>query len=331
MFERKNNNSENRTALPGSGQTDSRAMGSNAILQELAIDYMHDKKVRRRWKIALFALFAVYLIGILVMTGSSSKGPAFNSSHTALVELNGVIGSEVGVTSDQINESLRNAFESKFSKGVVIRINSPGGTPVQSAEINSEINRLRALYPDKPMHAVVSDMAASGGYFVAVAADNIYANRSSIVGSIGVRMDGFGFVDAMKKYGVERRSLTAGENKAILDPFLPVKPAQKAHAVKMLDQVHQHFIEAVKLGRGDRIADAPDIYSGLFWSGEEAKQLGLVDEYGSLDTVARDVIGAENIVNYTVLPSFFEQFSREFGVSVGRGIANVVGGSLNIQ
>jgi len=332
MFDRKKAATTNVNSLPGAGTTgQSGAATTNGILQELAIDYMHDKKVRRRWKIALFVLFAVYLIGIIFVSGSSNKSAALSSSHTALVELSGVIGTEMGVSSDQINQSLRNAFASKNSKGVVLRINSPGGTPVQSAEINAEISRLRALYPDKPMHAVVSDMAASGGYFVAVAADNIYANRSSIVGSIGVRMDGFGFVEAMKKYGVERRSLTAGENKAILDPFLPVKPAQKAHAEKMLDQVHQHFIEAVKEGRGERITDAPGIYSGLFWSGEEAKLLGLVDEFGSVDTVAREVIGAEKIVDYTVLPSFFDQFSRNFGVSVGQGIANVLGGWYSIQ
>ena len=332
MFDRKKPRASNMNPLPGSGAvTKSESASTNAILQELAVDYMHDKKVRRRWKMALFALFGVYLLGIIFVSGSSGKSAALSSSHTALVELSGVIGTEMGVSSDQINESLRKAFAAKFSKGVVLRINSPGGTPVQSAEINAEISRLRALYPNKPMHAVVSDMAASGGYFVAVAADNIYANRSSIVGSIGVRMDGFGFVEAMKKYGVERRSLTAGENKAILDPFLPVKPAQKAHAEKMLDQVHQHFIEAVKQGRGERIADAPGIYSGLFWSGEEAKLLGLVDEFGSVDTVARDIIGAETVVDYTILPSFFDQFSRQFGVAVGQGIANVLGGRFNIQ
>ena len=332
MFDRKKPATPSVNALPGSGANSQAGVtSSNAILQDLAIDYMHDKKVRRRWKIALFALFSLYLLSIIFVSGSSGRSAALSSSHTALVELSGVIGTEMGVSSDQINQSLRNAFKSKNSKGVVLRINSPGGTPVQSAEINAEISRLRALYPNKPMHAVVSDMAASGGYFVAVAAENIYANRSSIVGSIGVRMDGFGFVEAMKKYGVERRSLTAGENKAILDPFLPIKPAQKAHAEKMLDQVHQHFIESVKEGRGERIADAPGIYSGLFWSGEEAKLLGLVDEFGSVDSVAREVIGAEKIVDYTILPSFFEQFSREFGVSVGQGVANVLGGRFNMQ
>ncbi|MEM7359217.1 MAG: signal peptide peptidase SppA [Pseudomonadota bacterium] len=332
MFKRNKSASEVSQPLPGSRGTESATTANtNAILQELAVDYMHDKKIRRRWKMVLFSLIGLYFIGILFVATSGSNSPAYGKPHTALVELSGVIGTETGVTSDQINESLRNAFRSQNAKGVVLRINSPGGTPVQSAEINDEISRLRSKYPSKPMHVVVSDMAASGGYFVAVAAEKIFVNPSSIVGSIGVRMDSFGFVDAIKKFGIERRSLTAGENKAILDPFLPVLPEQRAHAKEMLDQVHQQFIDAVKNGRGDRISAAPEIYSGLFWSGEEAKRLGLVDEYGSLDTVAREVIGQENVVNYTIQPTFLEQFSREFGVAIGTGIANVLGGQFKIQ
>ena len=309
----------------------SSANDTNAILQELAVDYMRDKKVKRRWKMVLFTLLGAYLIGIMYIAGGGNSSTAATKSHTALVELIGPIGTETGVWADNVNDSLRNAFKSKNSKGVVLRINSPGGTPVQSAEIHDEIVRLRGLYPNKPMHVVISDMAASGGYFVAVAADKIYANRSSIVGSIGVRMDGFGFVETLKKLGVERRSLTAGENKSILDPFLPVQASQKAHAKRMLDQVHQHFIEAVKTGRGDRISNRPEIYSGLFWSGFEAKELGLIDDYGSLDSVARDVIGEESVVNYTYQPDFLDQFSRTFGVAVGVGIANVFGNQIKFQ
>ncbi len=318
--------SEDNAGIPSNASKD-----TNAILQELAVDYMRDKKIKRRWKMVLFTLFGAYLIGIMYIAGGSNSSSAANKSHTALVELIGPIGTEAGVWADNVNDSLRKAFESKASKGVVLRINSPGGTPVQSAEIHDEIVRLRGLYPNKPMHVVISDMAASGGYFVAVAADKIYANRSSVVGSIGVRMDGFGFVETLKKLGVERRSLTAGENKSILDPFLPVQASQKAHAKRMLNQVHQHFIEAVKTGRGDRISDAPEIYSGLFWSGFEAKNLGLIDEYGSLDSVAREVIGEENVVNYTYQPDFLDQFSRTFGVAVGVGIANVFGGQMKFQ
>lgn len=326
------NRNKTNNSMPGTSTVASSGLGnSDLLLRELAADYMYDKKVRRRWKIALFFLFAIYLMSIMVMTKGAGKSAAYGGPHTALVELNGGIGAEIGVTADQINESLRNAFQSENAQGVVLRINSPGGTPVQSAVINDEIRRLRAQYPDKPMYAVVSDMAASGGYYVAVAADKIYANRSSVVGSIGVRMDGFGFVDAMQKYGIERRSLTAGENKAILDPFLPVQAPQKAHAQAMLKQIHQQFIDAVELGRGDRLAENADLFSGLFWAGEEAKKLGLIDDFGSLDSVARDVIGAERVVDYSRQPSLFDQFGKQFGVAVGVGIANVIGGPLQIN
>lgn len=316
-------------ALPGNSM--STAVGNNdTLLQALAVDYMRDKKLRRRWRIAFMCLVLLYLFGVLFFS-MAKVNPAASGSHTAVVDLYGVIGADMGATSEQINRGLRNAFESDNAKGVVIHINSPGGTPVQSAEINAEISRLRGLYPEKPMYAVVSDMAASGGYFVAVAADQIYANQSSIIGSIGVRMDGFGFVGALKKYGVERRSLTAGENKAILDPFLPVKPAQKAHAEQILDRVHEHFIQAVKVGRGKRISDAPEVYSGLFWSGDGAMELGLIDGFKSLDGVARDVIGEETIVNYTVQPDFWDRLGQDFGVSVGVGLAKVLSSSWKMQ
>lgn len=330
MFKRKSA-SEGLPGASASGSPTQPAAGSDALLRELAVDYMHDKKVRRRWKIALFTLFAVYLVAVMIMTANGNRAAAYGKPHTALVELSGPIGTDAGVSADHINRSLRSAFKAEKAKGIVLRINSPGGTPVQSADINDEIQRLRAEYPDKPMHVVISDMAASGGYYVAVAAENIYANRSSIVGSIGVRMDGFGFVEAMKKYGIERRSLTAGENKAILDPFLPVQAGQKAHALQMLDQVHRQFIEAVQSGRGDRLAEHPDLFSGLFWAGEEAKKLGLIDDFGSLDSVARTVIGAEEVIDYTIKPNFLEEFSRQFGVAVGTGIANVLGGQLQLN
>jgi len=330
MFKRNKNQVGNSApALPGNHAAANNS--SDAILQELAIDYMHDKKIRRRWKFFWFGLFALYVIATLLFA-SGGNGPAgYHKPHTALVELNGVIGAESGASADTINDSLRKAFESKQSKGVILRINSPGGAPVQSADINDEITRLRELFPDKPMHVVISDMAASGGYFVAVAADQIFANRSSIVGSIGVRMDSFGFVDAIKKYGIERRSMTAGKNKSIFDPFLPVKASQQRHIYKMLDQVHQHFIETVKQGRGERISDDPDVYSGLFWTGEEALGLGLIDAFGSLDYVARDVIGYKDIVDYTYRPNLLDQLSKDFGVAVGAGIANVISGQIKLQ
>lgn len=319
---------KSNAALPGSNTA---SVSSNEVLERLAQDYMKDRKWKRIFKFTLLGLFALYVFGIMMVAGRD--GAAINASkpHTALVELSGPIGTEAGVMADQINSSLRKAFKSTLSEGVVLRINSPGGTPVQSAEINEEITRLRGEYPDKPMHVVVSDLCASGGYFVAVAADQIYANKSSIVGSIGVRMDSFGFVDAMQKYGVERRSITAGENKAILDPFLPMKPEQLAHAEKMLGVVHQQFIDTVKAGRGDRLAKDPDIFSGLFWSGEGAKKLGLIDGFGSLDYVAREVIGQQDIVDYTIQPNWLDQVSRSFGVAVGAGIASTFGSSIELR
>ncbi|NND83293.1 MAG: S49 family peptidase [Gammaproteobacteria bacterium] len=324
MFNRKND-----SGLPGANAAPVSA--NDALLKELAIDYMHDKKIKRRWKMALFVLIGLYFVGIMIMAVGGKGTVPYGKAHTALVKLNGVIGIDTDASAEIINRSLRNAFKAENSKGVILQINSPGGSPVQSADINSEISRLREEYPNKPIHVVMADVAASGGYFVAVAADQIYANRSSIVGSIGVRMDSFGFVDAMKKYGIERRSITAGENKAILDPFLPMDPAQKAHAEKMVAQVHQHFIDVVEAGRGERLAENPDLYSGLFWSGQEAKKLGLIDDFGSVTSVARDVIGHDKIVNYTYQRDFWEQLNRDLGVAIGMGIGQVLGGPFKMQ
>lgn len=320
---------KHNAALPGSN---SAPVTPSEVMERLAEDYMKDRKWRRVFKMALFALFAFYVISAIIL--ASSGGGAVNASqpHTALVELNGVISLGKGnVSADRMNASLRRAFEAKMSKGIVLRINSPGGSPVQSDEINAEIGRLRALYPEKPLYVVVSDVCASGGYYIAAAADQIFANPSSIVGSIGVRMDSFGFVDAINKLGVERRSLTAGSNKAILDPFLPVKENQRAHAQQMLGVVHQQFIDRVKAGRGDRLSDDPELFSGLFWSGEQAKELGLIDEFGSLDHVAREVIGQESVVDYSFKPDFWEQFSQDLGVSIGTNISHVFSAQFKLQ
>lgn len=319
MFGKKRNDT-----LPGSNQA---PVTSSEVMERLAVDYMKDLKWKRFFKFSLLALFVLYLLGIAFF---ANKTGGINPSkpHTALVELVGVIGTESGTSADEINSSLRKAFEATQSKGVVLRINSPGGTPVQSAEINEEITRLRGLYPDKPMHVVVSDLCASGGYYIAVAAEKIFANPSSIVGSIGVRMDSFGFVDTLEKVGVERRSITSGKNKSLLDPFLPLKEDQLQHARTMLAIVHQQFIDAVKDGRGDKLANNPDLFTGLFWSGAQARDLGLVDEFGSLDYVAREVIGHEDIFDYTQQPNFLEQVSKNFGVSMGASLANVLGGQF---
>ncbi|MEO0367414.1 MAG: signal peptide peptidase SppA [Pseudomonadota bacterium] len=314
-------------ALPG--QSAGRA-NENQILRDLAEDYMKDLKWRRIFKFTVLALVVIYFLSIY-MLANSVGGVSASRPHTAVVNLNGVIGIDLGATSDQINGSLRSAFESEQSKGVVLRINSPGGTPVQSAEINAEISRLREKYPQKPMHVVINELCASGGYYVAVAADKIFANPSSIVGSIGVRMDSFGFVDAIEKLGVERRTLTAGANKALLDPFLPTNQGQVAHLKSMLDDVHQQFIDAVTSGRGDKIEASQDLFTGLVWSGSQARELGLIDDFGSLDFVASEIIGESNVVDYSFQPNFFDQFSRDFGVSVGKGIAQTLGFGLQMQ
>jgi protease-4 len=222
-----------------------------------------------------------------------------DGQHTALVELSGVIADDSDAEADLVAGGLRAAFEDEGTVGVILRINSPGGSPVQSRYIYDEIRRLRGLHPDIPLYAVIVDVGASGGYYVAAAADRIYAAESSLVGSIGVRMDGFGLVEAIDKLGIERRLLTAGEDKGMLDPFLPVDETQQAHVQGLLEEIHRQFIDAVRDGRGDRLKDDPKIFSGLIWTGEQGVELGLVDAIASSGQVARDVIGAEKIVNFT--------------------------------
>ena len=329
MFGRNKKN----TSLPGSNAVQKHThVNSSNVMERLAEDYMRDRKWRLALRFILVGLGILYVFGAIIATGASGVSPNASKPHTAVIDLDGVISRAQGnVSSDSMNKSLRRAFEAKNSTGVVLRINSPGGSPVQSDEINAEIVRLKGLYPNKPIHVVISDVCASGGYYIAAAADNIYANRSSIVGSIGVRMDSFGFVDAIEKLGVERRSLTAGENKAILDPFLPIKQSQQDHAQEMLGIVHQQFIDRVKDGRGERLSDDPDIFSGLFWSGEQAKELGLIDDFGSLDYVAREVMGQENIVDYSYRPDFWEQFAQDVGVSMASKLSSVFGANLELK
>lgn len=325
MFGRKNNSNN---ALPGSTIA---PVTSNEVMERLAVDYMKDRKWRRIFKFSLLGLFVFYIVSVGFMASKSGAGINASKPHTALVDLNGPIGIQGGVFADQMNHSLRRAFEAPMSKGVVLRINSPGGSPVQSDEINTQITQLRAQYPEKELHVVVSDICASGGYYIAAAADNIYANPSSIVGSIGVRMDSFGFVGTLDKLGIERRSLTAGVNKSILDPFLPVQPEQQAHAKKMLDIVHQQFINKVKQGRGNRLSEDPDLFTGLFWSGEQAKDLGLIDDFGNASYVAGTIIGYETLVDYSYKPDFFEQFAKDLGVSVGTTVSTFFGNGVQLR
>ncbi len=301
------------------------------VLTSIATEGLKEQRRSRRWGIFFKLLGFLYLFIILIMisSGPQSGGQiSKGSKHTALIELKGVIAPGSEASADNIVTALRNAFEHPGTHGVILRINSPGGSPVQSGYIYDEILRLREKYSEIPLYAVISDICASGGYYVAAAAEKIYADQASIVGSIGVRMDNFGFVEAMKKLGIERRTLTAGDNKTLLDPFAPENPQVKAHLTQLLDNVHDQFINAVKQGRGDRLKVVNGMFSGLIWTGDQSVEIGLVDELGSSSYVAREVIGQDKIVNFTIEPDFFERFSRQIGAQ----IANLlVEHELNLQ
>ena len=288
------------------------------FITKLAESSLREQRRSRRWSIFFKLLTFAYLITLLVMFIDSDMATnKLVSKHTALVELSGIIAEGEKASSDNIVTALRDAFEDKNTTGVIIRINSPGGTPVQAGYIYDEIIRLREKHPDTPLYAVISDMCASGGYYVASAADKIYAHKSSIVGSIGVRMDNFGFVEAMKKLGVERRTLTAGKNKALLDPFAPVNEEANKHLQTMLKNIHQQFITAVKDGRGDRLKeDVEGMFSGLIWTGEQGLEIGLVDELASAGHVAREVIGEKEIVDFTVTDDLLDRLAKRVGATM---------------
>jgi protease-4 len=288
-------------------------------LEKLVFAALDEQRARRRWGIAFKTLGFVYLLAILVAVVDWGAGAEHQERHTALVNLNGVIEAKGESNAENLVAALNSAFDEKNVAGVILRINSPGGSPVQAGIINDEIRRLRTKYPDKPLYAVVEDMCASGGYYVAAAADKIYVNKASIVGSIGVLMDGFGFTGTMDKVGVERRLLTAGENKGFLDPFSPQAPQHKAHAQTLLNDIHQQFIDVVKTGRGKRLKETPEMFSGLMWTGAQSIQLGLADDFGSVDLVARDVIKAEKVLDYSVKDNIAERFAKRLGASTSAG------------
>jgi protease-4 len=294
-----------------------------AVLEKLAFASLEESRKSRRWGIFFKLFFVVYLIAVLLIMQSGTWGEkALASRYTALVDLDGEISAESNTNAENIIKGLNDAFEDKAAVGIILQANSPGGSPVQSAYIYDEILRLREKYPDKPLYAVIGDMCASGCYYAVAAADKIYASPASIVGSIGVLMDGFGFVDGMKKLGIERRLLTAGKNKGMLDPFSPLDTNARRHAQQMLDEIHVQFIDAVKQGRGDALKPNSEIFSGLFWTGTKAKELGLVDEFGSPGSVARDVIGAEEIVDYSVRENLLHRLAERFGMSMGHAVAS---------
>jgi protease-4 len=294
------------------------------VVHKLAQDLLRERRSERRWKVffrlawlglALAVAWAVFVAGRLA---APPAGP-----HTALVEIRGAIQADGQNSADAIIVGLRAAFESPGVQAVVLRINSPGGSPVQAGIVHDEIDRLQAMH-GKRVYAVIEEVGASGAYYVAAAADQIFVDKASLVGSIGVLMDGFGFAGTMEKLGIERRLLTAGENKGLLDPFSPVNPRHVAHAQALIDQVHRQFVNAVRAGRGERLRETPDMFSGLVWNGEQAVELGLADRTGSLDYVAREVVRAENIVDYTHRGTLAERLAERFGAGVGESAARTL-------
>ncbi len=288
-------------------------------LEKLAFSVLEEQKARRRWGVFFKSLGFLYLLVVLFAVIDWGVDGEHQQAHTAVVNLNGVIEAKGEANAEDMIAALNSAFEEPHVSGVILRINSPGGSPVQAGMVNDEIRRLRAKYPNKPLYAVVEDMCASGGYYVAVAADKIYVNKASIVGSIGVLMDGFGFTGTMDKVGVERRLLTAGANKGFLDPFSPQVEQHKAHAQLLLSDIHKQFIDVVKTGRGKRLKETPDMFSGLMWTGAQSVELGLADDFGSIDSVARDVIKAEKILDYSVKDNIAERFAKRLGASTFAG------------
>jgi protease-4 len=309
----------------GSKMTDSTNPNwERELIARLANDALIEQRRRRRWGIFFKLLtFAYITFLLLVMVDWSSRADlAGGKKHTALVELNGIIAPGTDGSAERITTALQAAFKDKNTQGVIVRINSPGGSPVQAQTIYDEMRRLRKKYPDIPLYAVVEDICASGGYFVAVGADRIYVGKASIVGSIGVLMNGFGFTGLMDKLGIERRLITAGENKGMLDPFSPQRDKDKDYISTMMKDIHGQFIDVVREGRGKRLKETPDMFSGLIWTGQKSVELGLADGVGSLDSVARDVIKAEEIVDYTVKEGFAEKVAKRFGASVASSLAD---------
>ena len=294
------------------------------LVTKLATAALKEQRRGRIWGI-FFKLLTFAYITVLIVLAMDWKGggemTAGSKKHTAMVEVSGAIGPGSEASAEKVTTALQAAFKDKNTQGVVVRINSPGGSPVQSQTIYDEMRRLRQKYPDIPLYAVVEDICASGGYFIAVGADRIYVAKSSLVGSIGVIMNGFGFTGLMDKLGVERRLITSGENKAFLDPFSPVEEKHQEFAKKLAEEIHQQFITVVREGRGKRLKETPDTFSGLIWTGQKSVELGLADGIGSLESVARDVIKAEEIVDFTQKENIAEKFAKRFGASVGAAIA----------
>ena len=298
------------------------------VLERLASEGLAEQRRRRRWGIFFKLLGFAYLTGIIYLLGDwgeSADPRADGKGYTAMVSIQGVIDSGGEASAEQVIASLQDAFADAAVRGVVLRVNSPGGSPVQAGMINDEVARLRSTRPDLKVVAVVEDVCASGGYYVAVAADSIYVDKASLVGSIGVLMDSFGFVGTMDKLGVERRLLSAGESKGFLDPFSPQRPDHLSHARGLLDDIHKQFIEVVRKGRGDRLKEVPEMFSGLVWTGTRSVELGLADGFGTVDSVARTVFQADEVRDFTHKRNFAERFAQRFGADVAANMMGALG------
>ena len=318
---------ENPTASNPSASA-SNTVWERAVMESVALGYLKEQRRARQWRNGLRLAWLVFLVVISwVVLHRGASSTSTSTAHTAVIEIKGEIDADGLAGSGAVVTSLRLAFEDEGSQAVVLLINSPGGSPVQAGIINDEILRLKKKH-NKPVYAVVEESCASAAYYIAVAADQIYVDKASIVGSIGVLMDGFGFTGLMDKLGIERRLMTAGENKGFLDPFSAQTKTQRAHAQAMLDQIHQQFIGVVRKGRGDRLKETPELFSGLFWNGQRAVELGLADGLGSLDYVARDIVKAEDLVDYTQRDNVAERLVKRFGASVGEGMGRVMRSSL---
>ena len=300
-------------------------------LEKLAMAAILEQRQSRRWRNAIRIAWLVFLVGLVWL--GMDRGTASTDAtmpHTAIVKIEGEISASSEASAALVGAAMRSAFEDKGSMAVVLLINSPGGSPVQAGIINDEIRRLKALH-NKPVYVVVEETCASAAYYIAAAADKIYVDKASVVGSIGVLMDGFGFTGLMDKLGIERRLLTAGDNKGMLDPFTAQNPKQRAFAQAMIHQIHQQFIQAVRDGRGDRLKETSETFSGLFWNGEEAIKLGLVDKFGSLDFVAREVIKAEDVIDYTPRENVAERLAKRFGAAMGEGAMRSASSLLRLR
>ena len=303
------------------------------VIERLATEGLREQQRARRWSIFFKLLtFGLLFIALIAAFGSIATGErSCTDKCTAVVDIEGELDIDSRASAENVIQGLQAAFKNKTTQGVVLRINSPGGSPVQAGEINDEIRRLRGKYPDTPIYAVVEEICASGAYYVAVAADKIYVDKASLIGSIGVIIDGFGFVGSMQKLGIERRAIISGENKTFLDPFSPLSPKQRAYAQQMLTEIHEQFIAAVRDGRGARLKESPEMFSGLVWNGQRSIDLGLADALGSVDYVARDVIKADDVVDFTPQENFFERVARRFGATLGRSLASMIGAGATFR